>query len=101
MAILEDIPKGGLSAVLVGLGTVIVAPIVIPAVGSALRPFAQTLVKGGVMMYDMLKESVAEAGEQLNDMVAQARSELAESAKETNGASEVTIVGRSKRKRRG
>jgi Protein of unknown function (DUF5132) len=97
MAFLEDIPKGGLSAVLVGLGTVIVAPIVIPA----LRPVAKTLVRGGVMLYDMVKESVADAGEQLNDMVAEVRSELAESAEETNGASEVTTAGRSKRKRRG
>jgi hypothetical protein len=83
MALFEDITKGGFSTVLVGIGAAIVAPTLLPALGSSLRPLAKVVVKGGVMVYDALKESVAEAGEQLNDLVAEARSELAEAGEET------------------
>jgi hypothetical protein len=78
MALFEDITKGGFSTLLIGVGAAIVAPTLLPAIGSSLRPLAKAVVKGGVMVYDSLKESVAEAGEQFNDLVAEARSELAE-----------------------
>ena len=81
MALLEDITKGSLSAVLVGVGVALLAPTVLPALGSSLRPLAKALVKGGVVVYDAVKESVAEAGEQFNDLVAEARAEIAEPAK--------------------
>ena len=76
MSFLEDVAKGPVSTVLVGLGVAMVAPTVIPALASGLRPLAKALVKGGVVLYDAAKEGVAEAGEQLNDMVAEARAEM-------------------------
>jgi hypothetical protein len=80
MALLEDVTKGGFSTHLVGIGAALVAPTVLPALGSSLRPLAKALVKGGVLLYDSVKESVAEAGEQLNDLVAEVRAEISETA---------------------
>jgi hypothetical protein len=41
---------------------------------------AKTVVKGGVFVFDKAREVVAEAGEQMSDIVAEARAELAGSA---------------------
>ncbi len=86
MAVLEDLMKGSLSGVLVGIGVAIVAPTVFPALASGLRPLAKAVVKGGVLVYDAVKETVAEAGEQINDLVAEARTEMAEGPSETAAA---------------
>ena len=54
----------------------VVAPIVAPAVLAGVLPVAKTLIKGGVHVYDTAREMVAEAVEQLGDLVAEAHSEL-------------------------
>lgn len=78
MAILEDVLKGSWGAALVGVGVALVAPTVLPAIGAAIRPLAKSVIKGGVLLYDTVKESIAEAGEQVNDMVAEVRAEVEE-----------------------
>jgi hypothetical protein len=60
--------------------TVILAPIVVPAVLAGIRPVAKAAVKGGVFIYDKASEMVTEVGEQMSDMVAEVRAELAASA---------------------
>src|SRR5215831_19308332 len=77
MGLLDDVTKGPISTVLLGLGVAMVAPTVLPSLASGLRPLAKTLVKGGVTLYDAAKEGIAEAGEQLNDLVAESRAEMA------------------------
>lgn len=102
MALFEDITKGPISTVLIGIGVAMVAPTVFPAVASGLRPLAKALVRGGLTLYDAAKEGVAEAGEQLNDLVAETRAEMANGAKhDTNGAQDeyVAATGRSRRRR--
>jgi hypothetical protein len=76
MGMFEDIGKGNVSTVLVGLGVAMVAPTVLPALASGLRPLAKALVKGGVTLYDAAREGVAEAGEQLSDLLAETRAEM-------------------------
>ena len=71
MGLLDDMTKGPISTVLLGLGVAMVAPTVLPSLASGLRPLAKTLVKGGVTLYDAAKEGIAEAGEQLSDLVAE------------------------------
>lgn len=84
MALLEGITEslGGslMSNVLIGAAAIVLAPIVVPAVLAGMRPVAKTLVKGGVMVYDKTREMVADVGEQMGDIVAEARSELTASA---------------------
>ena len=83
MGFFEDALKGSWGAALVGVGVALVAPTVLPAVGAALRPLAKSAIKGGVMLYDTVKEGVAEAGEQITDMVAEVRAEGGDEAEET------------------
>ena len=87
MALFEDVLKGSWGAALVGVGVALVAPTVLPAVGAALRPLAKSAIKGGVMLYDTVKESIAEAGEQVTDMVAEVRAEVEEESEETGETS--------------
>lgn len=99
MAIFEDLTKGPVP-VLLGLGVAMAAPTVIPALASGLRPLAKALVKGGLTLYDAAKEGVAEAGEQLNDLVAETRAEMAHGAKHSTNGSEEEYVGTTGRSRR-
>jgi hypothetical protein len=99
MALFEDIAKGGFSTLLVGIGAAIVAPTALPALGSTLRPLAKAFVKGGLVLYDAMKGSVVVAGEQFNDLVAEARAELTESAgtEETTAGPPRRRVGKSRK----
>lgn len=65
---------------LVGAAAVVVAPIVVPAVMAGLRPVAKTAIKGGIYVVDKAQDIVAEAGEQLSDLVAESRAEMAATA---------------------
>jgi len=70
MAMLDDLFKGNmLTAVAVGLGAVFLAPLA----GPVLRPAAKAAIKGGVLAY----QSLAEIGETLGDIVAEAQAEVA------------------------
>ena len=86
MGLFEDALKGSWGAALVGVGVALVAPTVLPAVGAALRPLAKSAIKGGVVLYDTVKEGIAEAGEQISDMVAEVRSEAEEEGEESEGS---------------
>ena len=61
---------------------------IISEIQSALRPMAKELVKGGLVAFDALSEFAAEAGEQLKDLIAEAKAELAEASKKKNGSDE-------------
>lgn len=99
MAIFEDITKGPVP-VLLGLGVAMAAPNVIPALATGLRPLAKALVKGGLTLYDAAKEGVAEAGEQLNDLMAESRAEMAHSSRHSDNESEEEYVETPNRSRR-
>jgi hypothetical protein len=82
MALWEEITEGLgggslASTLLIGATVVVLAPLVLPTTFAGLRPIAKTLVKGGILVYDTAREMVAEAGEQMSDLVAEARSERA------------------------
>ena len=80
MALFDDMVQGLTSSwvpsVLVGVGVALVAPIVVPTLAASMRPLAKAVVKGGMLVYDKGAEVIAEASEQLSDMLAEARSEL-------------------------
>ena len=74
MALVEDIFTGGtVAGIAVGLGAVLLAPTVLPAVARVLRPAAKAVIKGGLVVY---RETVSEIGEVANDLFAEARAEL-------------------------
>lgn len=65
------------TGLLVGVGAVLLVPVVLPIVATAIRPLAKAAVKGGIMLYDKGKVAVAEIQETVEDLVAEAKAELA------------------------
>ena len=74
---LEDIFKGGniVTGLAIGAGATILTRLVVPTVGTILRPAAKTVVKGGILAYDWGRQAVAEVSETASDMAAEARAE--------------------------
>jgi hypothetical protein len=68
--------------VLIGAGAVLLAPVVIPVVAGIAKPVAKAVIKGGLITYHKVKESTAEALESIEDLAAEAKSELAEVVEE-------------------
>jgi uncharacterized iron-regulated membrane protein len=66
------------SGLAVGAGVVLLAPVVIPVVGAVLKPLAKAVIKGGIMAYEGAKVSVAETRETIEDLAAEAKSEIAQ-----------------------
>lgn len=61
-----------------GLAASAIAPLLIPAVKRGARPLAKSLVKGGAMLYEKSREAIAEAGEMMEDVVAEVQAEAVE-----------------------
>ncbi|NTW60812.1 MAG: DUF5132 domain-containing protein [Nitrospirae bacterium] len=81
MAILENGLKGNLvTALAIGIGAAVLAPVVIPLFASVAKPLAKAAIKGGMQLYESGKETFAEVAEITEDLVAEAKAELAESA---------------------
>lgn len=79
-SVTESLGGSWTTNLLIGTAAVIVAPIVVPAVLAGIRPVAKATIKGGVFLYDKAGEMATEVGEQMSDLVAEVRSELAASA---------------------
>ena len=81
MALMENGFKGNLmTGLAIGIGAAVLAPVVIPIIASVAKPLAKAAIKGGIQMLERGKEAFAEVGEVVEDMVAEAKSELAQSA---------------------
>ena len=79
MALFDDLFKGGniVAGLAIGIGAAVVAPVIMPA----LRPLAKSVIKAGLIAYDQGRVALAELNEHTGDIVAEARSELAEVGK--------------------
>ena len=75
MALFDELLAGWGPTVLIGAGVALAAPILLPTVGAVVRPVAKGFIKGCLYLVDTVKEVVAEGGEQLSDLVAEARAE--------------------------
>lgn len=88
---LEDIFKGfdgfdfeaGPAGIVATIGAAILAPIVIPALAGAAKPLAKAAIKEGLLLSEKGKEFFAEATEVFEDLVAEAKAELAQDHKES------------------
>lgn len=92
MGLVEGIFEEGISSLgstmLLGVGAVLAAPVVVPAVMGGIRPLVKTAVKGYVYVSDTLRESMAEAGEQFTDLVEEVRAE----ARNSPGTNEQSLI---------
>jgi hypothetical protein len=71
----------------IGIGTAVLASAVLPALPAlvrAARPTARAAVKSGLLLAEKGREFLSEAGEELEDILAEARAEL--HAEKTGGA---------------
>jgi hypothetical protein len=73
--------EGGPTGLAVGIGAAILAPIVIPVLTQVGKPLTKAAVKQGILAYEKGKEFFAEATEVFEDIVAEAKAELAEDQK--------------------
>jgi hypothetical protein len=76
MALFEDLPLGSVtSSALIGLGLVVAAPVLLPVVGAVVRPVVRLALQGGMAAYDAAATLVTTAGEEVNQLVAEAVAE--------------------------
>lgn len=76
---LENGLKGNVvTGLAIGIGAAVLGPVLIPALANAAKPLVKAAIKGGILLYQKGRESVAEAGEMVEDLVAEAKVELAE-----------------------
>ena len=66
------------SGVLVGAGVVILAPVVIPVVANVFKSLTKATIKGTMIAYQKAKIATAETIEGLEDLAAEAKSEISE-----------------------
>lgn len=78
MALFEDgLLENGLTTGLVfTVGAAILVPVLLPAVATAAKPLVKGVIKAGVTLYEKGNEAIAEMGEVLEDLVAEAKSEM-------------------------
>ncbi len=83
--ILEDVADTiGVPGLVAGVSAVILAPLLIPAVAKVGKPIARAAIKGSIVAYQKAKGVVDEAGEVFEDLVAEAKVELAEQSEKTS-----------------
>jgi hypothetical protein len=82
MGLWDDLVKGNVvTGLAIGIGVAVLAPVVIPIVASAAKPLTKAAIKGGLALYESGRETLADVGEVLEDLVAEAQAELAEERK--------------------
>ncbi len=87
MGLLDDGLKGSvLTGLAIGIGAAIVAPTVLPALVGVAKPFIKAVIKSGIIIYEKGKENAAELSEVFEDIVAEAKSEMADTHKEAAAA---------------
>jgi hypothetical protein len=70
--------KGNIgSGLAIGIGSLIIAPLVIPALSKTTRPLVKAAIKGGLVLWGTGKEKLSEAYEVVEDLLAEAKSEIA------------------------
>ncbi|MBF2020519.1 MAG: DUF5132 domain-containing protein [Hydrococcus sp. C42_A2020_068] len=61
-----------------GIAAIILLPVLVPVVAGVGKPIAKATIKGGILLYERGKGVIAEVGETLEDLIAEAKAELAE-----------------------
>ena len=79
MGLLDNGLKGNIvTGLAIGIGAAILAPALVPAAAKVAKPFIKAVIKTGIIMFETGKETTAELGEVFEDIVAEAKSEIAE-----------------------
>lgn len=76
MALNDLFKSEATKSIAVGVAAAAAAMVVAPMLAKVGRPFARAAVKTGVIFYEKTRETAAEVGEVMEDLVAEARAEL-------------------------
>ncbi|HET6488747.1 MAG TPA: DUF5132 domain-containing protein [Syntrophales bacterium] len=76
MGFLDNGFKGMLSGLAFGIGAAVIAPIILPILSAGVKPMAKAVIKEGILLYEKGKEIAEETRETVEDLVAEARSEV-------------------------
>jgi hypothetical protein len=79
MAIFEGWKGNILGGLAIGIGASVLAPVVIPVLASVVKPLSKAAIKGGYLLYEKGRETLAEVQEVVEDLVAEAKAEIEES----------------------
>ncbi|MDA8241724.1 MAG: DUF5132 domain-containing protein [Nitrospiraceae bacterium] len=83
MGLLDNGLKGNVvTGLAIGIGAAILAPTVLPAVANAAKPLIKAAIKSGIIIFEKGKETASELGEVFEDIVAEAKAEMADAHKE-------------------
>jgi hypothetical protein len=93
---IDDLLKRGpLTTIAIGVGLVVLAPVVLPVVGRVSKPLVKELIKQGYLIYEKTREGLAEVSELAEDAIAEARMQLElEALAGTSEASASDAAGR-------
>lgn len=96
MAVIDDLLGNGLkgnivTGLAIGIGTIVLAPVVIPVLAGVTKPLAKAAIKGGIILFEKGREAFAEVGEVMEDLVAEAKSEMQQMAEAQKEASSVVV----------
>jgi hypothetical protein len=78
MAIFEGWKGNILGGLAIGIGASVVGPVVIPILATVAKPLTKAAIKGGYLIYEKGRETLAEAQEVIEDLVAEAKAEIEE-----------------------
>jgi hypothetical protein len=88
-----DVLKGDAGrGILIGLAVAALTPLILPVLAAVGKPLARAAIKTGIIAYEKGREVVAEVGEVIEDLVAEARAELAESEIAKAAAAEQVVA---------
>ena len=64
------------TGLIIGIGAVILAPVIVPVLAVAAKPLIKAGLKGGILLYEKSQEMIAEAQELFEDLAAEVKAEL-------------------------
>lgn len=94
MALLDGLlRKNVITGLAIGVGVIALAPIVLPGLVRVVKPAAKAALKGGLVVVARGREALAELGEATEDILAEAKAELAEEAAAAMAATGAAAAG--------
>ncbi len=73
-----------------GIAAIVLLPVLVPVAGKVVKPLTKAAIKGGIVLYEKGTGVVAEVGESLEDIIAEAKAELAEAEEKALEAAEIS-----------
>jgi hypothetical protein len=78
----------GNTGVGIGIAAAVLAPSLVPLIGRGLRPVAKRGIKACLLLTTRMRSAVAKVGQRLQDLYAEARSEVDAALAHADGATE-------------